>query len=314
MTRARIDALWLRAKQWYGIQIYRFIRRTFHFWERLGLHLTMNHHYEPVPDTRKLNEALWTTQSQLAGVVVNEEAQLTLLATFTAAFKHEYDALPREKPSIPHGFYLGNPAFPSVDAEMLWCMVRYFKPRRVIEIGCGHSSYLSAQALLMNARDDSSRVGELVCIEPTPNAVLKAGFPGLTELITKRVEQVPLSLFDTLDGNDILFIDSSHMLKIGSDVQYEYLEILPRLRKGVLIHVHDIHFPMEYPRNLVLGKRRFWNEQYLLQAFLSFNDSFRMLWAGNLVHVRHPDALAAAFASYDRNGRWPGSCWLQRTR
>jgi hypothetical protein len=309
-----MNSLWNRAKQRYGQMVYRFIRRTFFFWERLGLHLTFNHYYEPVPDTRKLKESLWTTQSELVGININEERQLALLSTFAAMFRQEYEAFPVDKTPVPHAFYLKNSGYPSVDAEILWCMIRYFKPKRILEVGCGNSTYLSAQAVLVNAHDVPPHPCELIGIEPAPNPVVKAGFPGLTALIAQPLEQVPMSRFERLDADDILFIDSSHVLKIGSDVQYEYLEILPRLRKGVLVHVHDIHFPMEYPRNLVMESRRFWNEQYLLQAFLAFNDTFEVLWAGNFISVRHPEALEAAFKSYDRKGRWPSSCWLRRIR
>jgi len=107
-------------------------------------------------------------------------------------------------------------------------------------------------------------------------------------------------------------------LKIGSDVQYEYLEVLPRLNKGVIVHIHDIFLPMEYPRKWVIGMHRFWNEQYLLQAFLSFNCAFEVLWAGSYMHLRHPDELERAFNSYNRNIVWsthvPGatSFWMSK--
>jgi hypothetical protein len=104
-------------------------------------------------------------------------------------------------------------------------------------------------------------------------------------LIIDKVQNVSLSEFNKLEKNDILLIDSSHVLKIGSDVQYEYLEILPRLKKGVIVHVHDIFSPSEYPREWVLEDYRFWNEQYLLCAFLSFNSAFEVLWAGSYMHL-----------------------------
>jgi hypothetical protein len=117
-----------------------------------------------------------------------------------------------------------------------------------------------------------------------------------------------------LEENDILFIDSSHVLKIGSDVQYEYLEILPRLNKGVIVHIHDIFLPAEYRKEWVLKDHIFWTEQYLLQAFLAFNDNFEILWAGSYMHLKHPDKLEVAFNSYRRNERWPGSFWIKKIR
>jgi hypothetical protein len=109
-----------------------------------------------------------------------------------------------------------------------------------------------------------------------------------------------------LKENDILFIDPSHVLKIGNDVQYEYLEILPRLNKGVIVHVHDIFIPCNYPKKWVLEKHRFWNEQYLFQAFLAFNNAFEVLWGGSYMHLRHPDKLEEAFNSYNRKTIWSG--------
>jgi hypothetical protein len=114
-----------------------------------------------------------------------------------------------------------------------------------------------------------------------------------------------------LGENDILFIDSTHVLRIGSDVQYEFLEVLPRLRPGVYVHIHDIFMPAEYPEAWVRREHRFWTEQYLLQAFLCYNGAFEVIWAGSYMHLKHPDELAAAFASYGP-GRHPGSFWIRR--
>ena len=124
-------------------------------------------------------------------------------------------------------------------------MIRQFHPRRIIEIGAGHSTLLSAQALRENARLGEGG-GELISIEPYPNNVLQRGVPGLTELIQSEVQRVPLERFAALEANDILFIDSSHVVQIDSDVNYEFLEILPRLKAGVILHIHDIYLPREY--------------------------------------------------------------------
>src|SRR5690606_25350779 len=103
---------------------------------------------------------------------------------------------------------------------------------------------------------------ELTAIEPWPSEALLRGFPGLKELLREDVQNVPLGRFEALEANDILFLDSSHVMKIGSDVQYEFFEIIPRLRPGVLVHFHDIFLPREYPREWVVDDQRFWNEQY----------------------------------------------------
>jgi hypothetical protein len=136
--------------------------------------------------------------------------------------------------------------------------------------------------------------------------------PGVSEVIVAPLQEVPMSRFTGLGANDILFVDSTHVLKAGSDVQLEYLEILPRLATGVLVHIHDIFLPMEYPRQWVVENKWFWNEQYLLQAFLAFNSAFRVRLMASLLHQRHPARLRASFGSYEQNRHQPASCWIQR--
>jgi hypothetical protein len=192
-------------------------------------------------------------------------------------------------------------------------MIRRFKPQKIFEIGGGFSTYLSAQALLKNKEAENIE-SELVTFEPYPSEVLRKGFSNLSRLVTKEIQEIDLSEFRKLKENDILFIDSSHVLKIGSDVQYEYLEILPRLSKGVIVHIHDIFIPSDYPREWVLKGYRFWNEQYLLQCFLAFNDSFEVVWAGSYMHLKHPEKLAAAFQSYNNSVSYPASFWMRKTK
>ncbi|MBP8960293.1 MAG: class I SAM-dependent methyltransferase [Bacteroidales bacterium] len=298
----------------YNAVLRRFIKKSFPFWQKLGFHITPNHYYQPIPDTRTLKDDLWQKQSELAGIDINEEGQINLLSQFSSEFKEEYESFPRSKTLIPYQYYVNNSAFESVDGEILYCMIRYFKPKKIFEIGSGNSTYLSAQAILKNKEKDDSYKCELVAIEPYPNDILRSGFRGFSKLMPKKAQDIPLSEFKKLRENDILFIDSSHVLKIGSDVQYEYLEILPRLNKGVIVHLHDIFLPAEYSKEWVLKDYRFWTEQYLLQAFLAFNDSFEVLWAGSYMHLRHPDKLEEAFSSYKRDERWPGSFWIRRIK
>lgn len=280
----------------------------------MGFHITPNSFYQPIPDTRRLKDDLWSKHSELVGIDINERKQLELLSLFASKFKAEYERFPRKKTNKPAEFYLRNESFESVDAEVLYCMIRHFKPRKIYEIGSGYSTYLSAQAVRKNEQEDSRYRCELVAIEPYPNEILRAGFPGLSRLVSREVQDVPLSEFEKLTESDILFIDSSHVLRIGNDVQYEYLELLPRLNKGVIVHVHDIFLPAEYPKEWVLRDHRFWTEQYLLQAFLAFNDSFEVLWAGSYMHLNYPDELEEAFSSYRKDQTWPGSFYIRKTR
>jgi hypothetical protein len=181
----------------------------------------------------------------------------------------------------------------------------------------------------MNEELDSAPT-ELICIEPYPNETMIDGFPGLTKLIREPLQDLELSLFLELDRNDILFIDSSHVVKIGGDVVYEYLDILPRLRLGVVVHIHDIFLPDEYPKQWVLGEHKFWTEQYLLQAFLAFNSCFEVIWASSFMSSSDKERLERAIPSWKnsytrlprhlrntltRDGQnvWPVSFWIQRT-
>jgi len=296
------------------------IKRTFALWQALGFHVTPNHYYEPIPDTRLLKEALWSTHSELVGIDMNEPGQIKLLERFVAEFKAEYDLFPSFPSATAHAFYVENGVFLGGDAEVLYCMLRHFKPRRFIEVGSGYSTLLSAQALCKNREEDESFACEFISIDPCPPGMLEASVPGLSRLIRKPIQEIPISELTCLSANDILFIDSSHVLRVGGDVQLEYLEVLPRLPIGVIVHIHDVFLPMDYPREWFLERHRFWNEQYLLQAFLTFNDSFEILCAVSYLHVRHPDKLADAFQTYRRDERWqgrrclPGSFWMRRVR
>lgn len=283
---------------------------AFRTMEKMGIHVVPNHFYEPVPDTRNIPEGFWERPSELVGIDVNEVAQLALLEEFRISYKTEYEQLANPK-SAPLGFSLPNRSFSSVDAEILYCMIRYFRPNRIMEIGSGNSTLVSAEAILRNSRETGT-VASLVAVEPFPNGILEKGFPGLTRLITAPVQSVPLREFESLRENDILFIDSSHVLKTASDVQYEYLEIVPRVKKGVIVHFHDIFLPFSYPKTWVVNELRFWNEQYVLQALLAFNKSFAVLWAGNFMNHKHPSALQQAFDSYSHHQTAPGSFWIKR--
>jgi hypothetical protein len=276
-------------------------KRYFPLWESKGYHITPVHFYEPIPDTRELNDNLWEKKSELIGVDLNEGMQLSLLQTFLSQFKEEYERFPQKHTSIPYHFSFENETFTLVDAEILYSMIRYFKPRKIIEIGSGATTCLSAQAILENTKHDVKFECNLTAIEPYPNDILKKGFPGFNQLIEDKVQNIPLSKFTELEANDILFIDSSHILALGSDVQYEYLEILPRIKRGVLVHIHDIFFPFDYPKIWMSELWRFFNEQYLLQAFLAFNSYFEVLWSSSYMELKYPDKLESAFSKYKRN-------------
>lgn len=276
----------------------------FPFWEKHGFHVTPVHFYQPIPDTRSLPDSLWTTPSELAGIDMNESSQLDLVQKHFARFRNEYDQVP---PALTDGsdqFYADKGPFRGIDAIVAHCMVRHFQPKLIIEIGAGASSLVLAKASLRN-----NRTG-LICIEPFPQEFLKRGFPGLQSLIEKRVQDIDLAFFSQLHSGDILFIDSSHTVKIGGDVNYLFLEVLPRLNPGVIVHVHDIFLPFDYRRDWVMDEFRFWAEQYLLQAFLTFNSQFEVLMANRYLSYNYRPILKNAFPSLPALGG--GSFWMRR--
>ena len=270
--------------------------KYFPYWEKKGFYITPNHFYQPIPETRALKNNLWEKESELIGIDMNINFQLYLLQEVFPRYSNEYNIFPHEKTDIPCEFHFNNGMFDGVDALVLYCMVCHFKPKVIIEVGSGYSTFITAKACLRN------RNTKLICIEPYPNETLKRGFPGLTDLISKKVEKVDWEFFSKLESGDILFIDTSHVVKIGGDVNFLYHEVIPRLKKGVIVHIHDIFFPKEYPKSWVLGEYRFWTEQYMLQAFLAFNSTFEILFCNSYMGLKYPSEMKSTF---------PHSPWLQ---
>jgi hypothetical protein len=196
--------------------------------------------------------------------------------------------------------------FRSGDAEVLYSIVRHFKPKRVVEIGGGHSSKIIQHALVIN-NDEQSFVADHTCIEPFEAPYLKN--LDLT-LIKKVVTDVESNVFEELNENDILFIDSSHIIRPDGDVLYQILEIMPLLRPGVIIHVHDIFTPNDYLDAWHNDGVNFWNEQYLLEAFLSCNEKFEIICAVNFLKHNYLSDLRKVALMIDEF-REPGSMWIR---
>jgi hypothetical protein len=276
----------------------------FPVWERHGFHVTPVHFYQPIPNTQNLPQKLWDHPSELVGIDMDDSVQLDLLRNRFPKFRDEYERFPTKPTGQPGRFHLNNDFFDGTDALVAYCMVRHFQPRLIIEVGSGFSSLIAAEAA---AKNNSSA---LICIEPFPREFLRQRFPGLHSLIEKKVEDVDLEFFSQLGPGDILFIDSSHTVKIGGDVNYLFLEVLPRLKPGVIVHVHDIFLPFDYRRDWVMDEFRFWTEQYLLQAFLTFNSEFEVLMANSYLGHYHKEDLKTTFP----NSPWwgGGSFWMRR--
>lgn len=286
---------------------------TFDMFEKLGIHVTPVHWSSPIPDVHEL-PAVWGEPSELPGVDLNVDRQFDLLSTFESRYREEYDEFPIIESSDDHsGFSIKNRYFESVDAEVAYSMVREYSPQCIVEIGGGNSTQVLDAAL-----DRNERACDHYVIDPSPTRRIKRTTDA--DIVKERVQDVPLEVFESLEENDVLFVDSTHVARIGSDVLYEFLEVLPRLGDGVLVHVHDIFFPYEYPRRWITERRWFFNEQYLVRALLTNNDAFEILWTTYYMHREHPERLEEAFASYEEIGHEyesinvygvPSSLWLR---
>lgn len=274
---------------------------------RIGVYPLHRHYYDPLCEPADLHRAL-SAERPLPGLDLNVEGQLALLERLGHAA--ELTQIPTE-PQEVFGFYYDNGWFESGDAEYYYQILRHFRPRMLIEVGGGFSTLIARRAIEANRGDDPAYRCRHVCIEPFENPWLD----GLeVELLRTPVERCDPALFAALGPNDILFIDSSHVIRPQGDVLCEYLEILPTLSPGVLVHVHDILTPRDYPAEWIFDRVLLWNEQYLLEGFLSFNSRFEVIGALNHLHHRYPEALHAKCPVLARQAQWrePGSFWIRR--
>src|SRR3974390_1902930 len=248
----------------------------FSYTEARGLHIMPVHYYSPIPDTQALPDDIWHGERQLPSVQLNLPFAIESLDKLMQKFGPECSAFAKQ-PGHPHQYFTDNAAFGRGDGDVLYAFIRDIKPRKIIEIGSGYSTLLIGQAIRSNQHDDRDYHCDFVAIEPFPPSYLLPPPAEVTRFKKKPLQAVPFNEFDSLKSNDVLFIDSSHSVKTGSDAVYEFLSILPKLASGVLIHIHDIFTPFEYPRGWIKKERFFWNEQYLLEAFLSYNQYFEVI-------------------------------------
>lgn len=300
--RFAIAAAFLAAR--YGFSSHNRELALFDAAQKFGVHIRPVHFYSPVPDTSNIPEKTWTMTYDFPGITISEEKCRAFFDRL-APYAGEMTQFPKEK-GANHGFYYDNSAFCTGDAYLLYCIVRDLKPRRIIEIGSGFST------MLMRSAIDRNGAGEITCIEPFPNAdIERLAATGAVTLRRDIVQNIPIDAFDVLEANDILFIDSTHVSKIGSDVNYELLRIVPRLKPGVTVHVHDIFLPFEYDRRWVVEKKIHWNEQYVLAAFMAFNSEFSALFANMLCEVETYRSIARQ-AFPDCEVLSGGSFWFRR--
>jgi hypothetical protein len=229
------------------------------------------------------------------------------------------DVLPRHLPSYDYAevltdspdlrdFYTQNSQFSWLDARVLFALLREWRPPRLVEVGSGYTTLLIAD---VNRRYCGSAI-DVTCVEPYPRDFLRNPVVGVSRMLESPVQDVALEIFSTLEAGDILFIDSSHVAKTGSDVNFLLFEVLPRLAKGVRIHIHDIFLPHEYPREWVLQENRSWNEQYLVRALLMFSSGFKVLFGCSYAFFRYPELVQRALAHPKGRSFAGGSLWIER--
>jgi predicted O-methyltransferase YrrM len=238
-------------------------------------------------------DSYWDSSSDLVGIDIDEKRSIEFIEKNIDPYKAEFARYPIQDEGSEAGFYLLNGRFMAVDGDVYYALIRSIKPKRILEVGCGMSTLLASDAVQKNSEEGFA--SELVCVEPYRTALLESANLRISELVAKKIQQVSLDVFASLGKGDILFIDTSHVLKSGGDVQFLYCEVLPRLKSGVYVHVHDISLPRPYPRVYFEKSYFFWNEQYLLQAFLTHNAHAEVIWPGNYMMVKRSQWMMKTF-------------------
>lgn len=272
-------------------------KQTFRLAEKhLNVHITPVHFYSPIPNVSELKPDIFTKVNDCVGLELDIKNQLSYMNLIFPKYLKEY-------------FPPVNGGLSQVDAFVLYAMIRNKKPKVLIEIGSGESTKISLSALGRNA--DEGVVCHFTAIEPYPKIFLKKILSKNFNLIVGKVQDVDIEF---LSQADILFIDSSHVAKIGSDVNYEILDIVPRLKVGALVHWHDIMIPIDYPKGWIDSGNMFWNESYMVHAFLLHNKCFRIIWASKYIQINYPDQLRNTFAYFNPGNpdQQLSSFWIER--
>lgn len=275
----------------------------------LNSHFPSGHYYSPIismEEIKKREYEIWKNADEdgIKGVELRTEEQIKLIQQFTKF----YDEMPfKSEKQNNIRYYFENEYYSYTDGIILYSMINYFEPKRIIEIGSGFSSavMLDTNQLFFNNQID------LTFIDPYPGrlySLMKETDKEQTIVIETDVQLISLDIFRKLKARDILFVDSTHVTKTGSDVNYILFEILPILERGVLIHFHDIFYPFEYPKEWVFNGFN-WNEDYILKAFLMYNDKFEIKLFSEYLHKHHKDSFKDLPLSYKNKG---GNLWIQK--
>ncbi len=289
----------------------RFLLRTLTEGSSAFLRFHPGYHGSTIPSARFIRrhrERLFGPPVLDDGIDYNRATQLALLERFVEFYP---DFVVPQSPTAGRLYHYANPMFPFPDAFVLYGIFRAFRPKRVIEVGSGYSS-----ALMLDMANDFLPDTCFTFIDPystTIQDVLAKRPQGRYELLRTEVQDVDLDVFRSLDAGDVLFLDTSHALKIGSDLSTHLFRILPALKPGVLVHVHDIYF-WEYPEHFVMEGRTY-NETYFLRAFLQYNSAFEIVFHSAQMQLEQPEAFTVRMPGFFKPGQGSNqSLWLRRTR
>lgn len=265
-----------------------------------GFDLLRRNFYSPLPQWEQLSEETFGRRNPCHGIVWDTEAHQSFLKDL-APFLSEFEP--------PAGFEWDNVMYGAVESEVLHAMIRRFKPNRIVELGSGFTSLIIAEACRLNARE--GRTPNYACFDPFPRDFVRNGIEGMDSFEPVSAMDVRQEEFDALADGDILFVDTTHTVKVASEVNRLVLEVFPRLAPGVLIHVHDIFLPYEYPREF-FQSQCFWQEQYLLQALLAENPNFEVLLPLAALSRDNSD-LVGTLMPWHQPPFGPGAFWIRRT-
>jgi len=270
---------------------------------KTGIFPMQDHYYNPQFVYSKSFDA-----SKIRNLHLNFNLEKQLVELAQLKFTEELN-FKKEGNPYQGEFYLNNPAYGPGDADLYYLIVRNLQPKNIIEIGSGFSTMVCLLAIEKNK--EAGKSTSLTCIEPYEITWLDT--TKNIHLRREKVENIPVDYFKELQENDILFIDSSHIIRPENDVLFEYLEILPALNKGVIIHIHDIFSPRHYRADWLQKDLRLWNEQYLLEAFLYYNDSFEIIYSLNHLKTTHLKATQQTLTNLSEQDQ-PASIWLRKIK
>jgi len=290
-------------------RLYRFLTGKSPVPANTNIFLEPGHFYSPLPDLADVRsreaEVFGPLAAELAGIELRTPSQLALLETFGLLYR-DMPFTAERQPGMRT--YLNNPRYAFLDAIILHCMLRHLSPQRVIEVGSGYSSCVTLDT---NERFLDGRA-ELTFVDPYPDVLLElldANDPARGRIVQRRLQEFELDRFTELEMGDVLFIDSTHVAKVGSDVNHLFFKILPALRSGVVVHIHDIFYPFEYPKEWIYEGRA-WNEAYLLHAYLMHNSAYEIIFWNDYLAQFHRAALGRALPLGLQNTG--GAIWLRK--